>query len=239
MSIFTKLDKVGKDIERDVEAFGDEIEKALKQATETVISGLEKVKTLIEKEFGVFEQELMQQAAKAVLTEFGDAISALRTLATQGIASANAQSIINDVVAAFKNGDGSAAKAVLGNLTTTTMQQGLRRLQPVHDADALFGRWDRSRLWRRGRGWRRMQMPGTDPSQSRMLMDFEATAGAEEGADLGLALGIWRDTPQGIQGGFMAVTFGADVVGGANLIILFLDDREPGAVRDRPGSDGR
>ena len=30
----------------------------------------------------------MQQAAKAVLTEYGDAISALRTLATQGIASA-------------------------------------------------------------------------------------------------------------------------------------------------------
>jgi hypothetical protein len=199
MSIFTKLDKVGKDIERDVEAFGDEIEKALKQATETVISGLEKVKTLVEKEFGVLEQELMQQAAKAVLTEYGDAISALRTLATQGIASANAQSIINDVVAAFKNGDGSAAKAVLGNLTTTTMQQAYAdfsqfttlTLYSDDEIDLGFGVAAAA-----GAG---MQMPGTDPSQSRMLMDFEATAGAEEGADLGLALGIWRDTPQGIQ----------------------------------------
>ena len=72
-----------------------------------------------------------------------------------------------------------------------------------------------------------MQMPGTDPSLSRMLIDFEATAGVEEGADLGLALGIWQVAPQAIQGGFIAVTFGADVVGGANLIIYFSMTEDP------------
>ena len=70
----------------------DEIEKALKKATEAVTSGLEKVKAPIEKEFGFVEREVMQQAAKVVLSKYGDAISALRTLATQGIASANTAS---------------------------------------------------------------------------------------------------------------------------------------------------
>ena len=140
MNIFKHLQQVGKDIEHDVEAFGDEIEKALKKATERVTKGLEQVKTLIEKEFGFLEQQLMEQAAKAVLSQ-------VRRRHQRAAHAGDA-------------GDRVGQRAVDHQRRRRGVQErrrvrracrfhepdddhhaaGVRRLQRVHDADALFGR---------------------------------------------------------------------------------------------------
>jgi len=218
MSILKDLEKVGKDIEHDVEQIGAEIDKDLQKAIDAVGTGLAKAKALLEQGFDDVEQALIQKAIDDAKKTYGDTISKLRTLAGQGITSADPQSIVNDIIAAFKDASGDDANAVLSNLTTSKMRASFSdftdfsTLTLYSDAEIDLGFGVAAAV---GGG---VRMTNLDLSESRMLMDFDASGGAEEGADAGLALGLWKDKPQDLQGGFIAATLGADEGVGANVI---------------------
>jgi hypothetical protein len=240
MGILKDLEKVGKDIEHDVEQVAAEIDKELQKAVDAVETGLAKAKALIQQGFDDAEKALIKSVVDDALSKYANAIKSLRTLATEGITSANTQSIVNDIVSAFKNADGSAAAAVLSNLLTDTMKAAYSEFSQFttlaiysdDEIDLGFGVAAAA-----GGG---IKMPGTNPDDSRMVMDFEATEGVEEGADLGLAIGVFCDAPKDMQGGFIAATLGADAGAGANLIVYLSMEFPPklaGIVLDITGGE--
>jgi hypothetical protein len=220
MSILKDLEKAAKDIDHDVEHIAAEIDKDLQKAIDAVKSGLEKVKALVAKGFEEAELAIIKKVVDEAKSKYAGDIAKLRALAKLGITSADPNSIINDLVAAFKHADGSAAGAVLSNLVTDPMKNAFAGLADFDtltlsaDSEVDLGFGIAAAF---GAG---IRMTRLDVNDARMMMDFAESEGVEEGADIGLAIGIWEGAPKDQQGGYIACTLGADEGVGANVIIF-------------------
>lgn len=235
MGVFKDLEKAGKDIEHDVEKIGATIAKDLKKAANAVETGLAKAAATLKKEIEAEEQALLLGRAKSALAAHAASIGTLRSLATAGIQSADPRSIAQDIANAFEHGDGSAAQAVLSNLQTGPFKDAMGEFEDAFKTLTLYATGEIDLLV----GIAAVAGCGIDfdgkPGDARMLMDFDASAGVEEGGDLGLALGIWTEKPKDLQGGFFAVTLGADIGVGADVICylsMSLDPKFIGVVLD-------
>jgi hypothetical protein len=220
MKIFQDLENASKAIDHDVKQIGAEIDKDLQKAIDAVKSGIVNVEALVAKGFADAEQAIIRGVAEAAKTKYADDIAKLRALSNLGITSADPQSIIDDLVAAFQHADGNAAGAVLSNLVTAPMKNAFAGLSTFDtltlsaDSEVDLGFGVAASL---GGG---IRMTSLDVGHARMMMDFGESAGAEEGADIGLALGMWAGPPKDQQGGYIACTLGADDGVGANVIVF-------------------
>ena len=220
MKIFEDLENAAKTIDHDVERIAAEIDKDLQKAIDAVKSGIAKVEALVAQGFANAEQAIIRGVADEAKQKYADEIAKLRALSDLGITSADPQSIIDDLVAAFKHADGNAAGAVLSNLMTTPMKNafaGLSKFDTLTlsaDSEVDLGFGVAAAF---GGG---VRMTSLDVSDARMMMDFGESAGAEEGADIGLALGMWVGQPKDQQGGYIVHTLGADDGVGANVIVF-------------------
>jgi hypothetical protein len=233
MGIFQDLEKVGKEIEHDVEQIGATIEKDLQKAADAVKEGLAKGEELLEKGLEDEEKALIKGIVTYVQKKYADSIGQLRSLGNQGIKSADTTAIRNDVAAAFEQADSDAARAVISNLQTTPVQNAMNGIHDDFEAIALYalgevdlgvgtallvgGAADRATV----------SAPGGDLSGARMLMDFDLSIGAEEGAEAGLALGLWTKKPKDLQEGFLAVALEADVGLGSGIILYLSLSMKP------------
>ena len=236
MGILKDLENVCNDIDKDVEKIAATLEKDLDKAKQAVSNGIDKLKSFLVKDFDDAELALLKGLQSAKLKKYASEISALQQLAKSGIASADKQSIVNDIESIIGKADSTAAGAVLSNLVTPTMQQAwpsFRSFRAITlgcdgEIDLIVGVSASASAG--------IYLPSPfDANKARVLIDFLASSGAEEGGDLGLTLGAWVDKPKGVGGGFIAMTVTGDLFAGAGVITVFtlaLDPKFAGIVID-------
>jgi hypothetical protein len=228
MGILNDLEQIGKDIEGDVEKIGATIEKDLDKAAQAVGNGVDKIKSFLVDGFDQAEQAIINKLTGDTLAKYAAEIKALRTLATGGIAGADRQSIVDDIEAVVGKADATSASALFSNLVTKTMQDAWQYLKTFQTLTfGCDGEIDLGIGVSASAGAGIFLASAADVSKSRILVDFMATAGVEEAADVGLCLGIWSGKPKDVGGGFIAVTVGADAGVGANVILYFSLSADP------------
>lgn len=225
---------------KDIESAAAEIEKAIKDAGAVIINdlekvekdindGMEKIKSYLAKGFDEGEQKIINSLKSDTLKKYATEIQALQTLATQGIGSADITAIENDIKSVVTNADAGSASAILSNLVTTTMQDAYKDFTDTFDTlsigldgeiDLLIG------VSAGGSAGIELSKPG-DIDKARILVDFLASGGAEEGGDVGLCIGIWKGKPKDMTGGFISVTLDADEGAGVGVILYFTASLSP------------
>jgi hypothetical protein len=228
MSILKDLEKIGKDIESDVEKIAATLEKDLQKATDAIENGMKKLADFLEKGFDAAEQKIINDLKKDVLDKYSQEITALQNLRTMGLTSVDTNSVIDDIKnMVSNNGAAIAAQDVLSNIKTPeiTAQYGafsaFKSMTLGCDAeiDLIFGV--------SAGGWAGMNIPIPEPENDRILINFNANGGVEEGAEVGLCIGVWIDSPKHLGGGCIAVTLGADEGAGAGIILCFSLSADP------------
>lgn len=223
MGILKDIEQAADDIAKAVEAAGAVIINDLDKVEQDITDGLAKIKGFLQTGFDDAEQKIISSLKADVLQKYGTEITALRTLASKGIASADINAMVSDIESIVKNADASSATAIFSNLVTTTMQEMYGEFTATFDTlsigcdgeiDLLIG------VSAGGSAGIEMSNAG-DVSRARMLVDFLASDGVEEGGDLGLCIGIWKGKPKGMTGGFLAVTLDATEGGGLGVVLYF------------------
>lgn len=224
---------------KDIESAAADIEKAIKKADAVIINDLEKVekdisdgmakiKSYLAKGFDEAEQKIINSLKADALAKYAAEIQALQTLATQGISSADINAIMNDIKSVVTSADAGAASAILSNLVTTPMQQAYQNFTAFDtltigldgEIDLLIG------VSAGASGGIEITKAG-DVDKARILVDFLGSAGADEGGDVGLCIGIWKGKPKDMTGGFISVTLDADEGVGLGIVLYFTVSTSP------------
>ena len=222
MGILKDLENAADDIKNEVEKIGATIINDLEKVEQSIKDGIDKISNFLVKGFDEAEQKIIDDLKNDTLTKYADEITALTNLAKQGIAFADKNSIVDDVVAIVKSADSNAATAVLSNLVTTTMQAAYSEFSKFKtlsfgcngEIDLLIGA---SAGATGGMSLDHL----ADVNKCRILVGFQATAGIEEGGDVGLCLGVWTGEPKDQTGGYIAVTLDADEGAGVGIVLYF------------------
>ena len=236
MGILKDLEKAADDIKSAVDKAAVAIMSDLKKVESDITTGFTNIKNFLITGFDEAEKDLINSKVSSILNDYAGEIKSLQTLATQGIASADIGVLTQDIKNIFLHNDSTAAAAVISNLITTTMQDMYSEFKAFDtlslgldgEIDLLFGVAAGASAG--------IEMKAFDnESKARVLVDFMASAGAEEGADVGLCLGVWKGNPSGMSGGYLAVTLDADEGAGAGVILYFtlsIDPQFSGIILD-------
>jgi hypothetical protein len=229
MGILKDIEQAADDIAKAVEAAGAVIINDLDKIEKDITDGLAKIKGFLQTGFDEAEQKIISTLKADILQKYGAEITALHTLATKGIANADIDAIVSDIESVVKNADAGSATAILSNLVTSAMQEMYSEFTASFDTmsigcdgeiDLLIG------VSAGGSAGIEMSNAG-DVGKARMLVDFLASDGVEEGGELGLCVGIWKGKPKGMTGGFLAVTLDATEGGGLGVVLYFSASLNP------------
>ena len=228
MGILKDIEQAADDIAKAVEAAGAIIINDLDKVEKDITNGLAKINGYLQTGFDDAEQKIISSLKSDTIQKYAAEISSLQTIASKSFAGTDVNSIATDIEAVVKSADAPSATAILSNLVTSAMQEVYNEFTAFDtlslgcdgEIDLVLG------VAAGGSAGIELSNAG-DVSKARMLVDFLASAGAEEGGDLGLCIGIWKEKPKGMTGGFIAVTLDADEGVGLGVVLYFTASASP------------